>query len=214
MNFIDENFFSDSPPSEKIKKLPSSLGRAEEEMTEELLILQQIEKANTYKLVLGSGIFESRDPISLQVEAELHQFIVSRLQTLLGLKEASCAVDFSKEEVAALKMVAKKILQHSPLSIETHSPQLKTVKVQTTEGEKENLSVKNTSLPSPIQVKKGKKKEGTSRIPSKSIAMISPEVELERPPMANSQQMALWAQQQADFASSGHLVMSASNTTQ
>lgn len=179
-------------------------------------IKDQIETAKTYQILLDNGLFETRNVYTDRVEGEIHQFIVGRLQVLLGLGNAPLKVSidsvFTEDEVGVLKAISKKILDGNLPKIETQEPQLKTVKTkpkelpvvkQAKEIKKNQIQQTNDEV---VKKKEENEKEEGKVSAGKSPALIIP---ANHPAMPNEQQMAVWAQTQALGAGA---VMSSSTT--
>lgn len=100
----------------------------EEELSE---VEKRLEKAQYYRAILNSQLLASDSPLALEVEAELQMWARAQLEKLMGLKPMdpgayASSVDrkdvfaiikenyqFSEEEVAALKLLAGKVLAAS-----------------------------------------------------------------------------------------------------
>ena len=97
-------------------------------------IKDQIETAKTYQTLLDNGLFETRSVYADRVESEIQQFIVGRLQVLLGIKSAEVRVSteslFTEEEVGVLKAITQKFLEGKIPKSDSAPPQLKTVKTK------------------------------------------------------------------------------------
>jgi hypothetical protein len=75
---------------------------------------QRLEKAQYYKLLLNGWLFDGdNSPSATAVMEEIREFVVDRLNVLMGLKnEVQAPVNnFTDEEIWALKGVASKVLQ-------------------------------------------------------------------------------------------------------
>lgn len=93
---------------------------ASNEQTEEVLneAIKRIEQAKLYETLLKHQLFASgsaRPEIMATVETEIKQFILSRLEVLLGIKpaqtQAAQSEIFSEEETTALKALASRLIQ-------------------------------------------------------------------------------------------------------
>jgi hypothetical protein len=119
-------------------------------------IKDQIETAKTYQTLLDNGLFETRSIYADRVESEIQQFIVGRLQVLLGIKSAEVKTPtdslFTEEEVGVLKAISKKFLEGQIPKSDPSPPQLKTVKtkevnhptLKQVKEEKKDVSLKKT----------------------------------------------------------------------
>ena len=108
----------------------------EEEVPPELRAVEErLELAHYYSLLLKHSIFGDDDSEpALKVVSEVRGFIRQRLAVLVGLQveqaKATVAGQFSEEEVAALKMVAAKVLKKPEIVKVPEVKQLAAPKVQ------------------------------------------------------------------------------------
>lgn len=177
-------------------------------------IKDQIETAKTYQILLDNGLFETRNVYTDRVEGEIHQFIVGRLQVLLGLGNAPLRTPvestFTEDEVGVLKAISKKILDGNLPKIETQEPQLKTVKTKPKELPivKQAKEIKKNLLKED-ETQIVKKKEENEKELEKFSAGKTTIIPANHPSMPNEHQMAAWAQAQVLGAGA---VMSGSTT--
>jgi hypothetical protein len=69
---------------------------------------QMIEQINCYRLLLNDSLFSGTlSPVAQVVENEIREFIVERIQILLGKRAPRVEAQFSEAEVKALKQIAK-----------------------------------------------------------------------------------------------------------
>lgn len=108
----------------------------EEEVPPELRAVEErLELAHYYSLLLKHSIFGDDDSEpALKVVSEVRGFIRQRLAVLVGLQveqaKAVAVGQFSEEEVAALKMVAAKVLKKPEIVKVPEVKQLATPKIQ------------------------------------------------------------------------------------
>jgi hypothetical protein len=71
----------------------------------------RLEEANWYRALLSNSLFNNSGPIADKVEAEVRDFVRSRLRVLLGIDPEKKAVNevFSQPEIVALKGLAARI---------------------------------------------------------------------------------------------------------
>jgi hypothetical protein len=72
---------------------------------------EKLKVAAYYQMALDSDFFEDDDHFTRHVTNEIKDFIVKRLETLMGSPQTPTAsADFSPEEIKALKLFAKRLL--------------------------------------------------------------------------------------------------------
>lgn len=109
------------------EQFPEQTEEAQEQSSQAQVILSEavkrIEHAKLYETLLNNKIFTpgSADPALIaEVEGELRQFIMTRLEILLGMKaEQSVAVSanspFDEDEIGALKQLAGHLLKRNAM---------------------------------------------------------------------------------------------------
>lgn len=70
-------------------------------------------KAALYEQIIEGELFQSDDPISLEVEQEFKTFAEERLRILLGMETEKAASRLEEDEVAVLKLFAAKLMGRS-----------------------------------------------------------------------------------------------------
>jgi hypothetical protein len=84
----------------------------------EIEVEKRFEIALYYRALLKDTFFDDNNEASKMVEGEVRNFIKTRLETLLGIREkpqAKQIEQFTEEEVTVLKSVASKLIKNSKL---------------------------------------------------------------------------------------------------
>lgn len=78
--------------------------------------VKRVEQANLYMTLINHSLFSvgsARPEIIQLVQAEIREFIASRLNVLLGITQAKQESSFDEDEVEALKSLASRVLKRS-----------------------------------------------------------------------------------------------------
>ena len=140
--------------------------------------VKRIEQANLYLALLNHPLFSAnsaRPEIITVVEAEIKEFILSRLETLLGTRPTASSViptasPFSSEQTEALKAIADRLTKKETKP-SAPSPQIRPVEAPVQTGSYMMPAIQTVSPPeepeAPRQAKRGRpKKEIVIRPPT------------------------------------------------
>lgn len=119
-----------SPTDEILDQLePAPVNEIDQEMAE---ALNRIERASLYQTLCSASLFaegSAKPEIQQQVEAEIREFAMKRMRTLVGIgsdrdevRQPPAALPFSDEEVEALKGLAARVLQKAAEPASTPAP--------------------------------------------------------------------------------------------
>lgn len=159
-NFLDdeEEIEYEEVPEDEITDADEVLDEVEEEIQSSSRATQQIskafseaekriEQANLYKAILNSNLFgkgSARPEIIKVVDKEFKEFVMYRLEVLLGIKTeggvrgaqpVQAALPFNQSEIAALKDIARKLVaRQGPTAA---APQVATPTIQPIMGNQE-----------------------------------------------------------------------------
>lgn len=112
--FVEEAYFDEQQAQEQPAGY-SDLGQE---------VLRRIQRAKLYETILNHQLFEpgSADPESIAtVEQELKEFIVGRIEVLMGIRADRAPVELTSAEIQVLKALASKVLGTQPAA-ETERP--------------------------------------------------------------------------------------------
>ena len=84
---------------------------------------QKLSLAAKYQVILNGSIFDANDVLGRQVEDEIMAFVDRRLREMMGEDVPAETGAFTKHEVAALKMLAKKLLSSEPVVAPAEEPE-------------------------------------------------------------------------------------------
>lgn len=127
-NFLNSNEETEETTEEYLEEIvPSENPAAYEQDAATQVILSEavkrIEHAKLYETLLNHQLFtpgSARKELVEQVEGEIKQFILSRLEILLGIKAAVVAPAessiFSEDEITALRSIAGHLLKRNAVS--------------------------------------------------------------------------------------------------
>jgi hypothetical protein len=148
----------------------------------------RIEQANLYQTLLNHDLFgpgSARQNILEKVQAEVKEFVLIRLEELLGMKssakEVAFALPFDEEEVSALKALATKVLKRDVgQSFTPEVRQVQTVRTVTTPPPHQVTLPANNQIakPTPRPVTKAPVKPATKAVvksePKKPTGPVKP----------------------------------------
>lgn len=159
-NFLDdeEEIEYEEVPEDEITDADEVLDEVEEEIVQSSRATQQIskafseaekriEQANLYKAILNSNLFgkgSARPEIIKIVDKEFKEFVMYRLEVLLGIKSeggvrgaqpVQAALPFNQSEIAALKDIARKLVSRQ--GPQAAAPQVATPTIQPIMGSQE-----------------------------------------------------------------------------
>lgn len=228
-NFLEEEieYVDDDSTDEFVEELVEEVEEEADEVDQASSVINEamkrIEQANLYKALLNHQLFapgSARPEIIVAVRREFKQFILSRLEVLLGIKpeavqspSKATRSDFSDEELSAMKGIARRLIEKdkasaSPSVVPVNVPQ---PKVQALEASIRDYEAEEQA---PVKrvvrrvVKKARQPESAPKTASrrkKSANLsstgedLSQAVAVERPPlgMPSIETMNLMALQQA-----------------
>lgn len=156
----DEDIYEDEDVDECISNISGDNER-------EKRAVRRIEQANLYLILLNHPLFapgSARPEIITTVENELKDFILERLEVLLGMRRAPAAVplpestSFSKDQVEALSAIANRLIKKQPVS-KTPTPQIMPVQASPTVMSRQSEPL--TTQATPGRKKKNKNKPKT-----------------------------------------------------
>lgn len=106
----------------------------------EFQAIERIEQANLYLTLLNHSLFSpgsARDEIIASVENEIKDFILERLETLLGIKQPKAVAEpaselFSPEQMAALTGIANRLIDSKKPAQVSAQPQVRPVQARAT----------------------------------------------------------------------------------
>jgi len=122
MSNVNDNFLNDELDSFYEEELADVV--TEDEQTQFILseAIKRIEQAKLYETLLKHQLFgqgSARPEVLAEVEKEIRQFVLSRLEVLLGMKQEGTSIKpqmiqaespFSKEQIEALGSLADRLL--------------------------------------------------------------------------------------------------------
>lgn len=116
---------------------------------------KRLELASYYKLLLNNPLFDIDNDAAQSVQQEIRDFIRSRLEVLVGLKQdvkvIQSALPFDDKEVVALKSLAAKVMGKPSLLQEVKKPTLNKVSVPAAQPQS-----KTAVTPTKVQTVKAK----------------------------------------------------------
>lgn len=135
MSNVNDNFLNEEIDEFYEEELADTA--TEDEQTQFVLseAIKRIEQAKLYETLLKHQLFgqgSARPEVLAEVEKEIRQFVLSRLEVLLGMKQekhssnAQSAPPFSKEQIEALGSLADRLLSKREMP-QSSTPTLNTV---------------------------------------------------------------------------------------
>lgn len=110
----DLNAIVDEPQQQEVAQAVQEQANFDTQMSE---VERRLELAQYYRLLLNDSLFNNRSEAAATVEAEVRDFVRSRLEILLGVKkeQVKAVSDFNDDEIQALKAVASRLLKKPEL---------------------------------------------------------------------------------------------------